>query len=260
MNAYLRGIWTARYFWTHLALSDLRSRWRRSFFGVFWSMLQPLGLTLLIAFVFSRLLNSDITRLAVHILSGLIVWEFAMSACVGGALSFVQADAYIKQCRHPLAIYSLRTVLAASIVLGAASIPLFAWALVVMPQNFGVTWLALLTLYPILVCVAWPLCTLLAYIAVRFRDLPYALGLVMQALWFASPVYFEVSLFRNGGLDVLVDWNPIYHLLQLVRAPIIEGEWPTWGNYAFSMGTAAVFAFAAWCVGRRAERRVIFYL
>lgn len=260
MTAYFRGIWAARYFWTHLAMSDLRSRWRRSFLGIFWSMLQPLGLTLLVAFVFSRLLNSDITRLAVHILSGLVVWEFAMASCVGGALSFVQADAYIKQYRHPLAIYSLRTVLASGIVLGAASVPMFVWALVVMPQNFGVAWIAILSLYPILILVAWPLCTLMAYIAVRFRDLPYAMGLAMQALWFASPVYFEVSLFRNGGLDAFVDWNPVYHLLQLVRAPIIEGNWPTWHNYAFSLGTAGFFSMLAWIVGRKAERKVIFYL
>ena len=51
MNAYVKdyaaGIWQARYFWTHLALSDLRSRWRRSFFGALWSIIQPLGMTLL---------------------------------------------------------------------------------------------------------------------------------------------------------------------------------------------------------------------
>ena len=111
MMVYLRGVWAARYFWAHLARSDLRSRWRRSYLGIFWSLLQPLGTTLLLAYVFSHLFHTDITQLAVHILSGMIVWEFIMATSVGGALSFVQADAYIKQYRHPLAIYSLRTVL-----------------------------------------------------------------------------------------------------------------------------------------------------
>lgn len=260
MIDYFQRIWAARYFWTHLAMSDLRSRWRRSFFGIFWSMLQPLGLTVLVAFVFSRLLNSDVSRLAVHILSGLVVWEFAMAASVGGALSFVQADAYIKQCKQPLAIYSLRTVLAASVVLMVACVPLFGWALVVMPENFGPAWLATLTAFPVYFLVAWPLCSLIAFVAVRFRDLPYALGLMMQALWFASPVYFEASLFRNGGLDVLVDWNPIYHLLQLIRAPLIDGAWPSISNYLFGLGLALALTFAAWVVGRKAERTVIFYL
>ena len=260
MTGYLQGIWTSRYFWTHLALSDLRSRWRRSFFGVFWSIIQPLGLTLLMAFVFSRLFKIDITKYAPYILSGIIVWDFVMACATGGALSFVQADAYIKQCRHPLAIYPLRTVLTAMMILMLASIPLLVWALIVMPQNFGMAWLSVLTLYPILLMIAWPFSTLLAYIGVRFRDTAPALALVLQAFCFVSPVYFEAKMFRNGGLDVLVDYNPVYHLLQLVRAPLLEGSWPTLDNYLFSLGIAAVFTLLAWLMGRRAEKKVIFFL
>lgn len=260
MSPYLRDIWAARYFWVHLSLSDLRSRWRRSFFGVFWSMIQPLGMTLLLAFVFSRLFKTDITTYAPYILSGIIVWDFVIASATGGALSFVQADAYIKQCRHPLAIYTLRSVLTAMLVLMLASIPLFGWALVVMPQNFGMTWISALLLYPLLALVAWPFATLLAYVGVRFRDIPHALALILQALWFVSPVYFEVAMFRRGGLDALVDYNPIYHLLQLVRAPLLDGKWPTQDNYLFSLATAVVFMLLAVAVGRKAERKVIFYL
>lgn len=260
MINYAQKVWGARHFWTHLAISDLRSRWRRSFFGVFWTIIQPLGLTLLLAFVFSRLLKTDITEYAPYILSGIIVWDFVIASTTGGALSFVQADAYIKQCRHPLVIYPLRTVLSAMMVLMLASIPLLFWSLIVLPQHFGIAWLSVLTLYPILMLVALPFSTLLAYIGARFRDVPHALALVLQALWFVSPVYFEAKMFRSGGLDALVDYNPVYHLLQLVRAPLLEGKWPTLNNYLFSLGTAVFFGLLAWLVGRKAEKKVIFFL
>lgn len=260
MNSYLSGIWDARYFWNHLAFSDLRSRWRRSFFGVFWSLIQPLGMTLLLALVFSKMFHTDITTYAPYILSGIVVWDFVVANVTGGSLAFVQADAYIKQCRHPLAIYTLRTVLSSTIVLMLASASLFAWTAIVLPQNIGWCWLAALTIYPMVALIAWPLATLLAYIGVRFRDVPHAMGLVMQALWFVSPVYFESKMFRAGGLSALVDYNPIYHVLQLVRAPLLTGEWPTLTNYLFGIATAAIFAIFAWLVGRNAERKVIFYL
>lgn len=260
MIEYWRGIWHARYFWMHLALSDIRSRWRRSVLGASWSIIQPLGMTLLLTLVFSRLLGADIVTYAPYILSGLIVWECVTACVTGGALSFVQADAYIKQCRHPLAIYTLRTVLSSLMVLGLASLALFAWSAVVLPQNIGWHWLGALTLFPVLALILWPLATLLAYVATRFRDVPHATGLIMQALWFISPVYFETRLFRQGGLDALVDYNPIYHLLQLVRAPLLGGHWPSMANYGFALSTAAAFALLAWLVGRVAERRVIFYL
>jgi lipopolysaccharide transport system permease protein len=183
-----------------------------------------------------------------------------MGCVVGGALSFVQADAYIKQYKHPLAIYTLRTVLTSMLVLALASTSLYGWSAIVLSENIGWPWLATLTLFPILVCILWPVSTLLAYFGARFRDIPHASGLVMQALWFVSPVYFETKIFRQGGLDFLVDYNPIYHLLQIIRAPLLEGKWPTVENYAFSLGAAVVFLFAAWLLGLRAEKRVIFYI
>ncbi|MCE1191517.1 MAG: ABC transporter permease [Acidovorax sp.] len=244
----------------HLVASDLRSRWRRSFFGILWTIIQPLGMTLLLAVVLSKMLRVDIYTYAPYILSGIVVWECVTACVTGGALSFVQADAYIKQCRHPLAIYTLRTVLSNLVVLGLASIALYGWSAIVLPQNIGLHWLSTLTIFPIIGLILWPLATLLAYIGVRFRDVPHFTGLVMQALWFLSPVYFEEKMFRQGGLDFLVDFNPIYHLLQLVRAPLLNGRWPATENYAYALASAALLAFIAWMVGCRAERKVIFYL
>ncbi|MGJ4927677.1 ABC transporter permease [Bradyrhizobium sp. HKCCYLS2038] len=260
MSAYALGIWRARYFWIHLALSDLRSRWRRSYLGILWTIIQPLGLTLLVSIVFGKIFHTDIGAYAPYILSGLIVWEFVVASATGGSLTFVQADAYIKQCAHPLAIYSLRTVLTNLICLTVASIALIAWVGISMPSNFGWCWLSAITLLPILLLIGWPLATTLGYIGARFRDLPHALGLVLQAFWFVSPIYFESKVFRNGGLSVLVDMNPIYHLLQIVRAPLLHGEWPTLENYAFCLGSIIVLTVVAVATGRRAEKTVIYYL
>ena len=217
-------------------------------------------MTLLLSVVFGKIFKTDITEYAPYILSGMVVWEFVIQSAIGGSLSFVQADAYIKQCLHPLPIYTLRTVLTNLIVLGLACVSLIAWVLVVMPQNFGWPWLAALTVFPILALVAWPMATLFAYIATRFRDLPHALGLVFQAMWFVSPIYFEAKTFRGGELHALVDYNPIYHMLEIVRAPLLHGAWPTNQNYAYCLGLIVCLALLAWRVGRTAEKKVIFYL
>lgn len=260
MSAYLAGIWDARYFWSHLCLSDLRARFRRSFLGLSWSIVQPLGMTLLLSLVLSKLFNISLAEYAPYILSGLVLWEFVIGTAMGGALAFVQADAYIKQCHHPLAIYTLRTTLANLIVFAMGSISLVIWVLASSPQRVGWSWLAALLIFPIGVMIAWPLATTLAYVAARFRDLPHALGLLFQALWFISPVYFEVRIFRAGGLSALVDYNPIYHLLEIVRAPLLRGAWPTGQNFAYCLGLIAVLLLLAWLVGRKAEKKVIFYL
>ena len=108
--------------------------------------------------------------------------------------------------------------------------------------------------------IAWPLSTIMAYVGVRFRDLPSALALILQAVWFISPVYFKASMFRDGGMHALVDYNPIYHLLQIVRAPFLEGTWPSTTNILWCVGTAAVLTLVAAAMGARTEKKVIFYL
>jgi homopolymeric O-antigen transport system permease protein len=257
---YFAGIWAARYFWAHLALADLRSRWRRSFFGILWSILQPLGTALLLAVVLSRLFHTNIRSYAPYVISGMIVWDFIMAVSTGGSLSFVQADAYIKHYRHPLAIYSLRTVLANLAVLVLASMPMFAWAAIAQPERIGVTWIAAISVYPVLLLICWPLVTVLAYIGSRFRDLPNLMTLLLQACWFVSPVYFETNMFRRAGLSILVDYNPVFHLLQVVRAPLLQGQWPSVEDYTFCMAMALFFSVLAWLVGRSAETKIIFFL
>jgi lipopolysaccharide transport system permease protein len=260
MTAYFFGIYESRYFWTHLAFADLRSKWRRSFLGVAWSIVQPLGMTMLLALVFARIFHQDIVAMAPYILSGMITWDFFTATLTGGSLSFVQADAYIKQYRHPLAIYTLRTTLTNLIVWIIASLSLIGWVMVVSPQFFGWSWFAALLAFPLAALIAWPLATCLAYIGARFRDLPHALGLVMMAMYFVSPIYFDAKLFRDGGLHVLVDYNPIYHLLEILRAPLLRGEWPTVANFTMCGLTIGVFSALALLIGRSAEPRVIFYL
>lgn len=217
-------------------------------------------MTALLSVVFSKMFNTEITQLAPYILSGMIIWEFVIASAVGGSLAFIQADAYIKQCTHPLAIYTLRTVFTNIMVLSMASLSLVAWVLIVMPQNFGWSWLAALAIFPVLFFIAWPMATILAYIATRFRDLPHALTLILQAMWFVSPIYFEAKLFRDGGIAWLIEYNPIYHMLEIVRAPLLHGLWPTFENFAFSFVTIFILTALAILVGRNAEKKIIFYL
>jgi len=257
---YFVEIGESRYFWIHLSLSDLRARWRRSFLGAVWSLIQPLAMTGLLAFVFGRVFHVDTATYAPFIFSGMILWEYIVSTATGGSLSFVQADAYIKQARRPLAIYPLRTALTNLCVLGFASIGLVGWVLLAGLGTFGWTWLAAPLVYPIALGLGWTLATFLAYFATRFRDIPHALGLVLQVAWFVSPVYFEPKLFRDAGLNALVDANPIYHYMQIVRAPLLHGEWPTTADFAYSLGTIGALACLAALAGRHMERRIIFYL
>jgi len=257
---YLKRIWKTRYFWLHLALADLRAKYRRSMLGLGWSILQPLALTLLLSFVMGNFFHIDIRDYAPYIFSGLIIWEFIVSTAVSGCMAFINSGSYIKQFSHPLVIYSLRGVLASLVNLALAFVGLVLWVLFTKPENFGFSWLSLILAFPLLLMVSWPLSTVCAFIGTQFRDFSQLVTIILQAVWYASPVFFEASMFRSTHIGFLVDYNPVYHILNLFRAPMLHGQFPDINNYLFTIAFSAILMLLSLYLIQRNEQTVIFYI
>lgn len=219
-----------------------------------------MALTALISIVFSRVFGAEIHEYAPYILSGVVVWEFLSASFTGGSLTFVQAAPYIGQRRLPLAIYPLRTVLGCGVVFAMGCAALMLWVLVTSPANFNTSWMSLLVAIPVLLLAAWPVATLLALIGARFRDTPQILALVMQGVWFVSPVFIQTGVFQDAGLQFLLTYNPVHHALQLIREPILHGQLPDAVNYIWVGATGTLFSLAAMYAIRKLERTTIHHL
>ena len=74
MIPYFQNLWHSRYIIVSLAVQDIRNRYRRSAFGVLWSVLMPLGLALIIASVYTIIWKTDIQTFLPFLLSGLTPW------------------------------------------------------------------------------------------------------------------------------------------------------------------------------------------
>ncbi len=82
----------------------------------------------------------------------------------------------------------------------------------------------------------------------------------MQALWFVSPVYFPLDLFRNGKMTFLLDYNPVYHILELFRAPLIDGTFPALAHWEWSIWTMVALWLLAMFSISSLERKTIYYV
>lgn len=260
MKRYLRDIWTSRHFWLHLARAELRARFRRSRLGILWALLQPLLLTSLIAFIFGTIFGHDMREFAPFVFSGILVWGFVCTAVTTGCGSLTGAASYIRQKKLPLAIYPLKSVISAFVVFNVGIVGLGIWVVAIKPGNLGFSWLSLIVSFPILFFLGWPLAVLAGLINTKFRDFQQFIGLILRAVWYMSPVFLKPKLFRDHNLSYLVDYNPVAHILRLIRAPMLEGSFPTLTDYAYALGTVAfVTAIAAYKI-RREEPGLIFYL
>jgi lipopolysaccharide transport system permease protein len=260
--SYLFRIWELRYFWFSLVRNDLDNRYKRSFFGIGWSLLKPLAMTAVLCAVFGRLFDVAIEDYAPHLLIGMTTWQFFTEALLQGCNSFVLARPYIRQQQVPLAIFPLRTVLGAGfhflVALGMGLIITLCLRGVVEP-------VALLSLIPVILIffvLGWFLAILSGVIFTHFPDTNHLLEIGLQILFYVTPILYkpEVIASRGGKLAMLVEWNPITSLLALVRTPIVDGSFPAVQHIATSLFFLAIVGTLAIVLLRRTERTLIFWI
>jgi ABC-type polysaccharide/polyol phosphate export permease len=261
MNDYVRAVWRCRYFWLSLVQIDLRTRYRGSWLGIGWSLLQPLAMSLIICVAFAKLMRQPIGEFGIFLLVGLTLWNFLLNTTMQGCQCFRTAESYIRQYPAPLAIYPLRTALGTAFhfLLGLAIVLVLAALLRGLSGG-----LALLSLVPSLVLIlllAWALALIAGLATVHFPDTTYLFELAFQGLFFLTPVMFPKTMVeRSPQLAQVFRYNPLSYFLRLLRDPIMDGHAPSLKIYLAATFAVVVLAGLAMYLLRRLEGRVVYYL
>jgi len=258
--AYLNKIWSTRFFWLHLAWADIRAKYRRSVLGIAWALIQPFSLTLLFTFIMGNFFHVPMGSYAIFIFSGLIFWEFIVGTIMAGCHAFINAEGYIRQCTHPLLIYSLRSVIASTINLMVAFCGLMLWVLLWRPELITVYWFSLLLSFSILFLFAWPLTTIAAFLGTRFRDFSQLIQIILQVVYYISAILFLPDMYKQAKIDYLIQYNPIYHLLNLFRKPVLDSVLPSADDYLYVFAACIALWSCTWLLVKYNEKKVIYYL
>jgi lipopolysaccharide transport system permease protein len=97
-----------------------------------------------------------------------------------------------------------------------------------------------------------------AILSTRFRDIPLIVTNAFTALFWLTPVIYEIDQL-NGEIKILVSWNPLYHVLQVFRAPLLLSA-PTVTNWLVASGTAVLGCLFLLLLFARTRRRIPFWL
>ncbi len=260
MVAYVVQIWRLRYFWSSLVRIDLRNRYRRSVLGMGWSLLHPILMTTVLCAVFCPLFKADYRTFAPYLMAGLAFWNFAVSTTSQGCHCFIQGESYIRQQAAPLAIYPLRTVLGTGIHFVAALVVVlvFSWGF----QGFN-NLPSLVSLVPTLALMlvfGWSLALCCGMTNVIFQDTQHLVEIVFQVLFYLTPVMYPAKMLAERNMNWVVQWNPLAAFLELVRAPILEGQLPSANAYGVALTLVTLLAATAVAALTKLERRLIFHL
>ena len=260
MTAYFKSIWSTRFFLLSLVKYDLNTRYRRSVLGIGWSLLQPIGMTIVLCTVFHRLFGLDIREFGPFLLAGLSFWSYFTNAVITGCQSFFQAEAYMRQYPAPPAIYPLRVALGSMfhLLMALGIVLILSWIL----KGFG-NLPALVSLIPtlfLLLIFGWSVATLAALANTHFPDAQHLTDLGLQVLFYMTPILYPPDILEAKGLGWVVRYNPIASILDLIREPVLHGEFPSLAAVGTATVLVAITAGIACTALIKLQRQLVFHI
>ena len=238
MEDMWKGVFTPSLWWT-FSLHDIKLRFRRSVLGPFWLTLGLVIMISTLAFINSRLFGQDIATTIPSITIGLVFWTLFTTILNEGAVSFITYETYIKNLSLPLSAHFYRTV-ARNLIIWMHHMLIYVAVFYLSQKG---PWYHYLLFVPgfllfFLNCL-WS-GMLVAIISARYRDIPQMLASLLQILFFITPVFWTLNSFKVRPR--FVEYNPLHHLLAIVRAPLM-GEAPEMNSWIIILGIT-VFGIA----------------
>lgn len=242
--------------WNLLAMQDIRQRYRRSVLGPFWITMSTLVSIAALGLVYSRIFHTPLRDYLPFLATGLVCWTFISGVVVESASVFTQAENIIKQVSLPFGLYVLRMVWRNIIILAHNLI-----VILLVNMCFGL-YPSLTTLLFIPMLLLTAICSvaigyLLGALCTRFRDLPQIIASLVQVVFYVTPVIWKPALLK--GHEELLTFNPFFHFLDVMRAPLVN-ELPQMNSLYLALAITVFFSAAAMWFFARYRNRIAYWL
>ena len=242
--------------WLRLGWNDIRQRYRRSILGPFWLTASMAIMVVALGVLYAELFHQEVSGFLPFLCVGLLVWSLISSFLTEGGTLFTGSESYIKQVSLPYSVYVYRAAWS-KLIIFAHNLVIYFGALLYFQIWPGA--LALLAI-PGLALVLFNGAVASLYIGMisaRFRDVPQLINSVVQIVFFLTPIFWKPELLR--GRSFITDFNPFYHLLEIVRGPML-GSVPTSTSYLAVLGISAINVMVAGFIFVRYRSRISYWL
>lgn len=227
--------------WVLLAQDDLKSRYARTVLGPFWMVLAQAMFVGALAYWSASLTDKPIQDQILYIAAGMAVWATISTSITEGCTVMLRAASFVGSHRLPVSLHVHRTVVGHLITMAHLlsvyvlsvvyfQVPLSLNLLLFIPGLF-ITYVAM---------TGWTLA--LSMYGARYRDIAPLAAAVLGALFILTPIFWRRE--DVAGAQWMADLNPLFHILQITRAPLL-GEAPTMANWI----GASIVAFVALVIG-----------
>ena len=212
-----------------------------------------------IGIVFGTIFGTPLQVFLPYLASGLIMWGLISGVLNEGNMAFIAAEGMIKQLPLPKIVYIIRVVWR-NLIVSAHNIVIFPIVILIVGGN--TSWAILF--WPIGVFLAVlalsGLALIFAIVAARYRDLPQIVNAALTVGFYITPViWIKESLGNNELVSAIVSLNPLYHILQVARLPLI-GEYPSIDNWVWVLIYGGIFWLIGLLMFNKFEKRIAYWV
>lgn len=238
----------------NFAQRDLKARFKGTAVGWVWSLILPvaslLTYTIVAHYVFRggapHFGNGHTKSFAVWLFAGLTAWSFFANSINTAIGALLGAGPLLKKIYFPSHAPVLGAVVAVAIQSSIEIGLVMLAALVVGGGNIGVSWLLLPLWAAIFMVFVSSLSVLLAIANIFFRDLAHIVSVVLQLLFYATPVLYQATQFGHGKAYTILRANPIGQFVDLFRDNVYGLQGGALGSWLYVLAWTSVAVALAW--------------
>ena len=249
-------LWDYRNLVFLLILREIQGVYRQTALGVSWLLIRPIINSLLLTLVFSGLVKVDTGNIPYPLfsLAALIPWGYFSNSVMRASRSLVDNTNVISKVYFPRMTLPLASAISGLVDMGAAFL-IFMLALILyrQPLRWEMLFLPVFLLVAVMFSLAGGLW--LATLSVKYRDISFAVGFLLQALMYLSPVIYPLSLVPKA-FTLIYQLNPMTGVIQGFRWALLGSESPPGIMFFISAGLIIALLISGAYVFRRTERTI----
>ena len=213
-----------RQLWLQLGWQDIKQRYRRATLGPLWITIATGAMAVALGLLYSLLFQQELSYFLPHVTVGLIIWGFISGCVKEGSTVFIENEGLIKQLPSALSVHVYRLVWRQLLFLAHNMV---IWVILVAVFRPDLGWdffLAIPALALLVVNGVW-VTMFFGIVATRYRDVAPLLDSMIQLVFYMTPIVWTTKTLEDQGGAVaerarIAELNPLYHYLEIVRAPL----------------------------------------
>lgn len=239
MKQYIKNFLKYRFLLFELVKKGIKLKYRRSYLGLLWTLIEPLLTMIVLTVIFGTLLGNSDKTFAIYILTGRLLFSFFSAGTTTALRSIQQNAGMIKKVYLPKYLYPLSCILYNYVIFALSLIVLAIVSLVLKVYPTFYTLLAIIPMF-VLLLFTFSVGMILSTLTTFFRDVEYLWGVVTMLIMYMSAIFYYPDAILRSEYAWLLKYNPLYRIIEAFRDTVIYGRMFNVNGMLYSSGLSLI--------------------